>query len=170
MCVCGFVVRTEKTVFKRHRRRERKKSFLHLPSARCNGFTALQRSKPREASGCRCLQSRELRVQESFPDTIAFNQLFSGEIAGVIMEFKKIQKAGGRAGRQPIRQRGRGCRSEARAAQGKAFHIYGGKKRGKRGGEGECNCNRGWAFEVRPRIRSSETSTCKFHAERRAHK
>lgn len=37
-------------------------------------------------------------MQESFTDTIAFNQLFSGKIAGVIMELKKkIQKAGGRA-------------------------------------------------------------------------
>lgn len=97
LCVCGFVVRKEKTVFKRPRRRERRKSFLHLPSARCNGLATLRRSKPREAGGCRCLQSPELRVQESFTDTIAFNQLFSGEIAGVIMEFFKNSK-GGRAG------------------------------------------------------------------------
>lgn len=171
MCVCGFVVRTEKTVFKRHRRRERKKSFLHLPSARCNGFTALQRSKPREASGCRCLQSRELRVQESFPDTIAFNQLFSGEIAGVIMEFKKIQKAGGRAGGQAADPTtGKRLPIGGAGSTRQSLPHLGGKKRGERGGEGECNCNRGWAFEVRPRIRSSETSTCKFHAERRAHK
>lgn len=67
-------------------------------------------------------------MQESFTDTIAFNQLFSGEIAGVIMEFflKKIQKAGGRAA-DPTRGVGgggeEGCLSQARAAQGKAFHI-----------------------------------------------
>lgn len=123
VCVCGFVVRIEKTVFKRHRRRERRKSLLHLPSARCNGFTALQRSKPREAGGCRCLQSRELRVQESFTDTIAFNQLFSGKIAGVIMELKKKKNSkGGRAGSRSDK-RGKGCLSRARAAQGKAFHI-----------------------------------------------
>lgn len=61
-------------------------------------------------------------MQESFTDTIAFNQLFSGEIAGVIMEFfLKIQKAGGRAA-DPTRG-GEGCLSQARAAQGKAFHI-----------------------------------------------
>lgn len=107
-------------------------------------------------------------MQESFTDTIAFNQLFSGEIAGVIMEFKKkkIQKAGGRTA-DPTRgekaaYRGRG--------QHKAKPSTFRKKRGERGGEGGCDCNRGWAFEVRPRIRSFETSTCKFHAERRAHK
>lgn len=109
VCVCGFV-RIEKTVFKRHRRRERRKSFLHLPSARCNGFTALQRSKTREAGGCPCLRSRELRVQESFTDTIAFNQLFSSEIAGVIMELKKKFKrqAGERAAGRSDKG-GRGC-------------------------------------------------------------
>lgn len=166
--MCGFVVRIEKTVFKRHRRRERRKSLLHLPSARCNGFTALQRSKPREAGGCRCLQSRELRVQESFTDTIAFNQLFSGEIAGVIMEFKK-KKFKRRAGGQPIRQGGeRLLIAGAGSTRQSLPHL--GKKGEERGGEGGCDCNRGWAFEVRPRIRSFETSTCKFHAERRAHK
>lgn len=43
-------------------------------------------------------------MQESFTDTIAFNQLFSGEIAGVIMEFFKKFKR--RAGGQPIRHKG----------------------------------------------------------------
>lgn len=63
-------------------------------------------------------------MQESFTDTIAFDQLFSGEIAGVIMEFFKKFKR--RAGRQPIRQGGAGgagCLSQARAAPGKDFHI-----------------------------------------------
>lgn len=125
----------EKTVFKRHRRRERKKSFLHLPSARCNGFKALQRSKPREAGGCRCLQSPELRVQESFTDTIAFNQLFSGEIAGVIMEFFKILK-GGRAGSRSDTRGKKSCLSQARATQGKSLPHLGGEKRGKGRGRG----------------------------------
>ena len=108
-------------------------------------------------------------MQESFTDTIAFNQLFSGEIAGVITEFFKKFKR--RAGGQPIRHKGGGgsCLSQARATQGKSLPHLGGETGGK-GGEGECDCNRGWAFEVRPRIGSFETSTCKFHAERRAHK
>ena len=124
VCVCGFVVSSEKTVFKRHRRRERKKSFLHLPSARCNGFKALQRSKPREAGGCRCLQSPELRVQESFTDTIAFNQLFSGEIAGVIMEFfKKFKRrAGGRAA-DPTQGEKKAAYRRRGQHKAKAFHI-----------------------------------------------
>lgn len=57
-------------------------------------------------------------MQESFTDTIAFNQLFSGEIAGVIMEFffffKKFKR---RAGEQPIRQEG-----EKAAYRGRGQH------------------------------------------------
>lgn len=107
-------------------------------------------------------------MQESFTDTIAFNQLFSGEIVGVIMEFKKkkIQKAGG----QPIRQGGKRLLIAGAGSTRESLPHLGKKRGGGRGGEGGCDCNRGWAFEVRPRIRSFETSTCKFHAERRAHK
>ena len=106
-------------------------------------------------------------MQESFTDTIAFNQLFSGEIAGVIMEFFKNSK-GGRAG-SPSDKGGKRLLIAGAGSTRQSFpHL--GKKGGGRGGEGECDGNRGWAFEVRPRIRSFETSTCKFHAERRAHK
>lgn len=108
-------------------------------------------------------------MQESFTDTIAFNQLFSGEIVGVIMEFKKKKNSKGGRAAYPTRgekaaYRGRGQH------KGKPSTFRKKKKGGGRGGEGGCDCNRGWAFEVRPRIRSFETSTCKFHAERRAHK
>lgn len=150
VCVCGFVVSREKTVFKRHRRRERKKSFLHLPSARCNGFKALQRSKPREAGGCRCLQSPELRVQESFTDTIAFNQLFSGEIAGVIMEFLKNSK-GGRAGGQPIRHKGEKKLLIAGAGNTRQKpSTFKGGKEGEREGKGSATATEGGRSKCDP--------------------
>lgn len=55
-------------------------------------------------------------MQESFTDTIAFNQLFSGKIAGVIKELKKkkIQKAGGRVADPP--------RGEKAAYRGRGQH------------------------------------------------
>lgn len=71
-------------------------------------------------------------MQESFTDTISFNQLFSGEIAGVIMEFKKkkIQKAGGRAA-DPTR-------GEKAAYRGRGQHkAKPSTFREKRGGKGE---------------------------------
>lgn len=147
VCVCVCVLGERKQFFKKHRRREKRKSFLHLPSARCNGFTALQRSKPQEAGGCRCLQSRELRVQESFTDTIAFNQLFSGEIAGVIMEFFKNSK-GGRAGGQPIRQGGKKAAYRRRGQHKAKLSTF----RKKRGGKGR---GRGVRWQQRVGVRSA---------------
>lgn len=134
VCVCVCVLGERKQFFKKHRRREKRKSFLHLPSARCNGFTALQRSKPQEAGGCRCLQSRELRVQESFTDTIAFNQLFSGEIAGVIMEFFKNSK-GGRAG-SPSDKGGKRLLIAGAGSTRQSFPHLGKKRGGKGRGRG----------------------------------
>lgn len=97
-------------------------------------------------------------MQESFTDTIAFNQLFSGEITGVIVKFfKKFKRrAGGQTSRSDTKGEKKSCLSQAQATQGKSLPTFRGKKR-EREGKGECDCNRGWAFEVRPRIRSFET-------------
>lgn len=62
-------------------------------------------------------------MQESFTDIIAFNQLFSGEIAGVIMEFFFFFNSKGRRAASRSDKGGKDCLSQARAAQGKAFHI-----------------------------------------------
>lgn len=71
-------------------------------------------------------------MQESFTDTIAFNQLFSGEIVGVIMEFKKKKNSKGGRAAYPTR-------GEKAAYRGRGQHK--GKpstfRKKKRGGEGE---------------------------------
>ena len=88
-------------------------------------------------------------MQESFTDTIAFNQLFSGEIAGVIMEFFKKFKR--RAGGQPIRHKGGGKLLIAGAGNTRQKpSTFRGEKRGEREGKGSATATEGGRSKCDP--------------------
>lgn len=125
LCVCGFVVRIEKTVFKRHRRREReekkKKAFstfrrLGAMALRLSSVVSPERQAAvdvynRGSFGCK---SPLLTQSHSI-------NCFRAKLQVSLWNFFKNSKDG-RAGSRSDKG-GEGCLSQARAAQGKGFHI-----------------------------------------------
>lgn len=93
---------------------------------------------------------------------------FRAKLQVSLWNLKKFKRQAGGQAADPTR--GEKAADHRRGQHQAKPSTFRGEKRGKRGGEAGCDCNGGWAFEVQPRIRSFETSTCKFHAERRAHK